>query len=233
MVGWQVPVIDVALGHAAGVERQLYASRTHVSAPAAAAPAAADAVSACALRLRRARPLLREPLQAEAGPGVGGLLILWWAGGDLQSTSLSGTLPESIGGVTQLPKPVLLLLLLLYLPAPCGCGARPPLRRSSAGGSGAGRGGVLILVGWQGPVLDVALRHAAGVDPGGLTRSPAVVRLLLLLLQPAACQPLQADVGPGEGGLLIRWCAGRALHSTSLSGTLPESIGGMTQLGDM
>ena len=58
---------------------------------------------ACAWRLlRRAAAAAHEPLQAAAGPGEGGRLIRWWAGRDLRSTSLSGTLPESIGAMTQL-----------------------------------------------------------------------------------------------------------------------------------
>ena len=67
---------------------------------------------------------------------------------------------------------------------------------------------------------------------------------LLLLYQPApggcgtraaaaAPEALQPQARPAEGGLLILWCAGRWLYSTSLSGTLPESIGNLTQLEDM
>ena len=95
-------------------------------------------------------------------------------------------------------------------------------------------------VGSQVPALDVSFGHVAGVN----RRDDGAV-LHVSLHARALCQCYRVSVyGGGAGGArvfvryllgcvaLIMW-AGRRLPSTSLSGTLPESIGEMTGLSEM
>ena len=94
------------------------------------------------------------------------------------------------------------------------------------------KGGWRCCDGWQAVVLDASIRHATRVNRQ-VDRARvhvSVPRMVDVSFHVGACGwgPLSYRVCR-----VVALCDRRYLHSTSLSGTLPESIGKMTKLSGM
>ena len=93
-MGWQVAVLDVSFRHIAGVNRQYDGTVSNVSLHARAW------CQCCRARVDAGRAAVRVCVYVRYVNGC--VALTMWAGRDLSSTSLSGTLPESIGEMTGL-----------------------------------------------------------------------------------------------------------------------------------